>query len=194
MIINPRKKVEAGAGARAPGGVPPIAPVRTPSGGVGGTGPPGRTGSGDGGAGAPRLERKGTAVASGKEFMKQLQEAVSAHPAPRGAAGRARRLPSPARLRSRLLAKTRLEAEPEYCVISARGVFPLVTFVTGVAGLPKVTNIDNMTKKDVPVTFKRVHGWRALRRGFATMMDHKWLPAECDSPHPPPPNGSKRSE
>jgi hypothetical protein len=77
MIINPRKKVEAGAGARAPGGAPPIAPVQTPSGG-GGTGHPGRTGSGDAGAGAPRLERKGTvAVASGKEFMKQLQEAVA---------------------------------------------------------------------------------------------------------------------
>mgnify|MGYP006876883328 CR=1 FL=1 len=97
-------------------------------------------------------------------------------------------MPSQARLRSRLWARTRLEAEAEAKswsrdhVILARGVFPLVTFVTGVAGVPKVTNIDNMTKKDVPVTFKRVHGWRALRRGFATMMDHKWLPAECDSP------------
>jgi hypothetical protein len=87
MIINPRKKVEAGAGARAPGGAPPIAPVQTPSGG-GGTGHPGRTGSGDAGAGAPRLERKGTvAVASGKEFMKQLQEAVATPGGGGGGAG-----------------------------------------------------------------------------------------------------------
>ena len=104
MIINPRKKVEAGAGARAPGGAPPIAPVQNPSGG-GGTGHPGRTGSGDAGAGAPRLERKGTvAVASGKEFMKQLQEAVatplpppapSLPPRPRPLACRRRFEPAP---------------------------------------------------------------------------------------------------